>query len=240
MDELCNQSIGFKEEIEELEMELKKSMAMQLEHLKKEIKQEIQDSVTTAKMNDNLGQLPQQLSQMKEYMSKTVLNLHHQSMHSDITVVNTFRELFESKTPDSNMMWNKVICKDDPTYQFRGRWRQLAYRLNYIANYAIRAGLLIPITGSKYADDLRTMAELLIKVMKKMFYQEGVLEHDDLLDIEGFALFQETVSGTMQLQAISANQVCNFIQQILYYNQCTHQNKSLDFLNYKSELDILL
>ena len=58
-------------------MELKKSIALQLEHLKKEIKQEIQDSATTAKMNDNLGQLPQQLNQMKEYMSKTVLNLHH-------------------------------------------------------------------------------------------------------------------------------------------------------------------
>ena len=169
MDKLCNQSIGFKEEIEELEVELKKSMVIQLEHLKKEIKQEIQDSASAAKMNDNLGQLAQQLNQMKEYMSKTVLNLHHRNMHLDITVVNTFRELFESKTLDSNMMWNKVICKDDPIYQFRGRWRQMADRLNYIANYTIRAGLIIPITGSKYADDLRTMAELLIEVMKKMF-----------------------------------------------------------------------
>ena len=100
MDELCNQSIGFKEEMEELEMELKKSVAIQLEQLKKEIRQEIQDSATTTKMNDSLGQLLQQLNQMREYRSKTVLNLHHQSMHSDITVVNTFRELFESKTPD--------------------------------------------------------------------------------------------------------------------------------------------
>ena len=58
--------------------------------------------------------------------------------------------------------------------------------------------------------------------------------------MEDFALFQETVSRTMQLQAISANQVCDFIQQILYYYQCIHQDKSLDFLNYKSELDIFL
>ena len=225
MDELCNQLIRFKEGMEELEMELKKSMAIQIEHLKKEKKQEIQDSATMAKINDNLGQLTQQLNQMKEYMLKTVLNLYHQSMHTDITVVNTFRELFESKSPDSNMMWNKVICKDDPTYQFRGRWRQMADRLNYIVNYTIRAGLIIPITGSKYAYNLRTMTELLIEVMKKMFYQEGVLEHEDLLDMEDFALFQETASRAMQLQAISANQVCNFIQQILYYNQCTHQDK---------------
>ena len=80
----------------------------------------------------------------------------------------------------------------------------MADRLNYIANYTIRVGLIIPITGSKYADDLRTMEELLIEVMKKMFYQEGVLDHEDLLDMEDFALFQETVSRTMQLQAISA------------------------------------
>ena len=83
MDKLCNQSIGLMEEMEEFEVELKKSMAIQLKHLKKEIdlKQEIQDSATTAKMNDSLGQLPQQLNQMKEYMSKTVLNLHYRSMH---------------------------------------------------------------------------------------------------------------------------------------------------------------
>ena len=75
----------------------------------------------------------------------------------------------------------------------------MADRLNYIANYTIRTGLIIPITGSKGADNLRTMAELLIEVMKKMFYQERVLEHDDLLDIEDFALFQETISRTIQL-----------------------------------------
>ena len=81
----------------------------------------------------------------------------------------------------------------------------MADRLNYIANYTTRARLIIPITGSKYADDLRIMAELLIEVMKKMFHQKAVLEHGDLLDMEDFALFQETVSRTMQLQAISAN-----------------------------------
>ena len=53
-------------------MELKKSIAIQLEHLKKEIKQEIHDSATAAKMNDSLGQLTQQLNQMKEYMSKLI------------------------------------------------------------------------------------------------------------------------------------------------------------------------
>ena len=72
-----------------------------------------------------------------------------------------------------------------------------------------------------------------------MFYQAGILEHDDLFDMGDFTLFQETVSRTMQIETISANHVCNFIQQVLYYNQCT-TDRSLDFTDYKAQLDVFL
>ena len=151
----------------------------------------------------------------------------------------TYRDLFEARTPESNMMWNRGLCRADPTYQFRGRWRQLSDRLNAIADYTMKSNLVIPLTGDKHADDLRTMADLLTEVMQKMFHQAKILDFVDLLDMEDFALFQETVSRTMQMQAISANQVCNFIQQLVYYSQCTIE-KTLDYMDYKDQLEVFL
>ena len=191
-------------------------------------------------MDDRIAQLPKQFDQMRDFLSKTIQNIHQRSLKSDLTKVKTFRDLFESRTPDSNMMWKRELCRQDPTYQFRGRWRQLADRLNTIADYTIESNLVIPITGNKHADDLRTMADLLMEVMQQMFHQAKILEYDDLLDMEDFAIFQETVSRTMQLQAISANQVCNFIQhEMVYYSQCTIE-KTLDFLDYKNQLEVFL
>ena len=155
-----------------------------------------------------------------------------------------FRELCESKTPDSAMMWKRDVCRADPTYQFRGRWRQLSDRLNTIADYIMKSNMVIPITGNKHAEELRTTAELLMEVMEQMFYQADILQRDDLLDMEDFAIFQETVSRKIQIQAISGNQVCNFIQQLLYYNQCTTEKSTnfsqLDFLDYKKQLEVFL
>ena len=219
-------------------MELKTSLSIHLEEVQKNLQQEMQ-KFYTALMDDRIAQLPKQFHQMRDFLSKTIQNLHQRSLKSDLTMVKAFRDLFESRTPDSNMMWKRELCRQDPTYQFRGRWRQLADRLNTIADYTIKSNLVIPITGNKHADELRTMGELLMEVMQQMFHQAKILEHDDLLDMEDFAIFQETVSRTIQLQAISANQVCNFIQQMVDYSQCTIE-KTLDFLDYKHQLEGIL
>ena len=106
-------------------------------------------------MDDRIAALPQQFDRMREFLSKSLMNLHQRSLHSDITVVRVFRELFEAKTPDSNMMWKRNVCRADPEYQFRGRWRQLTDRLNSIAEYTIQANLIVPITGDQHAAELQ-------------------------------------------------------------------------------------
>ena len=83
------------------------------------------------------------------------------------------------------------------------------------------------------------MGELLIEVMQQVFQQQGILEIDDLLDLEDFAIFQETVSRTIQLQAVSPNQICSFIQQIVYYNQC-QKNHFSAYMDLKRDLDVFL
>ena len=116
------------------------------------------------------------------------------------------------------------FCSDDPTYHLRGRWIQLSDRLNSITEYTLRNNLVVPTTGNKLADELRDVAALITEVMDQMFQQAGILEKQDAEDIADFRLFQETVNRTLQMQAISANQVCNFIQQMVYYNQCTKKS----------------
>ena len=238
MDELCNQNIKFKDEMEQLEMELKTSMSEQLKMVQKDFHQEMQ-KFYTALMDDRIAQLPKQFDKIRSFLSKTIQNLHQRSLLSDIITVKTFRDLYDSRTPDSNIMWRREICRADPTYQFRGRWRQLSDRLNTIAEYTIRANLITPINGNKYAEELKTMADLLVEVMQKMFHQANILEYDDLLDMEDFAIFQETVSRSIQMQITTANQVCNFIQQLIYYSQCDIE-KTLVFLGYKGQLEVFL
>ena len=112
---------------------------------------------------------------MKEYLSKTVRNLHQRNLQSDITTMKTFRELCEARTPDSAILWNRDLCRADPTCQFRGRWRQLSDRLNTIAEYIMKSNVVVPITGSKHAENLRTTAELLMEVMQQIFYHADIL-----------------------------------------------------------------
>ena len=99
MDELCNQTISLKEDMTELEVELKRSMALQVKDLKKDFQQEMQ-KFYTALMDDRIAALPQQFDMIREFLSKSLLSLNQRSLKSDLTVVRVFRELFEAKTPD--------------------------------------------------------------------------------------------------------------------------------------------
>ena len=130
-------------------------------------------------VDDKLTSLPQQLVSLKEYLSKSLVNLHQRSLQSDITQVRVYRELTEAKTPESCMVWRNEFCTDDPTYPLRGRWRQLSDRLNSIAEHTIRNNLIVPITGNQHAEELKDMAALMGEVMYKLFQQAGILERED-------------------------------------------------------------
>ena len=237
MEELCNQAVCMKEDMLELEGELKRSLGLQIADLKKDLRKEMCGLSTM--MDDRLTSLPQQLVSLREYLSKSLVNLHKRSLQSDLTLVRVYRELTEAKTPDSCMVWRKEFCQDDPSYPLRGRWRQLSDRLNHIAEYTIRNNLVVPTTGNKFAEELRDIATLIGEVMHQLFQQAGILEREDLMDMEDFWIFQETVSRTMQLQAISANQVCNFIQQILYYTQCTKKHFTT-YMDLKKQKEVFI
>ena len=218
MEELCNQAVGMKEDMIDLEVELKRSLGLQISDLKREVKKEL--CATSTMMEDKISNLPQQLVSFREYLSKSLANLHQRSLQSDITLVETYRSLSEAQSTDSCMTWRSTICENDPTYHIRGRWRQLSDRLNNLVEYTIRSNLVVPTTGRKHAEELREISTLIGEVMYQMFYQNSILEKEDLIDMEDFWSFQETVCRSLEMQAISPNQVCNFIQQILYYDQC--------------------
>ena len=236
MDELCNQAVSIKEDMLELEVELKRSLGLQISDLKKEVKKEL--CAISTMMQDQISSLPQQLVSFREYLSKSLANLHQKRLQSDITLVETYRSLSEAKSADSCMTWRSTICQDDPSYHLRGRWRQLSDRLNNITEFTIRSNLVVPTTGKKHAEELREISTLIGEVMYKMFYQAGILEKEDLLDMEDFMSFQETVCRTLEMQAISLNQVCNFIQQILYYDQC--EKKFTAYMDMKRQIEVFI
>ena len=72
-----------------------------------------------------------------------------------------------------------------------------------------------------------------------MFLQAGILEKDDMQDMEDFWKFQETMCRSMEMQAITANQVCNFIQQILYHNQCEKRTFTL-YMDRQRQIEIFI
>ena len=237
MEELCNQAVCMKEDMLELEVELKRSLGEQITNFKKEVRQELH-SITTM-IEDKVTNLPQQLVSFREHLSKSLSKLHQRSMQSEITLVKSYRELTEAKTPDSCMVWRSAICKNDPSYHLRGRWTQLTDRLNNITEYTLRSNLVVPITDEKHIEELKKTSVLIGEVMTQLFQQSAILERDDMYDIEDYHLFQEAVCRTLQMQAISANQICNFIQQILYYNQCEKRSFTA-YMDLQRQLEVFI
>ena len=168
MEELCNQAVGVKEDMLELEVELKRCLSLQITDLKKEVKKEL--CAISTLMEAKISNLPQQLVSFREYLSKSLANLHQRSLQSDITLVDTYRNLSDAKSADSCMTWRSTICQNDPSYHLRGRWRQLSDRLNNLDEYIIRNNLVVPTTGKKHAEELKEISTLIGEVMYQMFY----------------------------------------------------------------------
>ena len=60
-----------------------------------------------------------------------------------------------------------------------------------------------------------------------------------MFDMEEFWSFQETVCRSLEMQAISPNQVCNFIQQILYYDQC-EKKKFTTYMDCQRQIEVFI
>ena len=168
MEELCNQAVGMKEDMLELEVELKRCFSLQITDLKKEVRKEL--SAISTLMEAKMNSLPQQLVSFREYLSKSLANLHKRSLQSDLTLVDTYRTLSDAKSADSCMTWRSTICQNDPSYHLRGRWRQLSDRLNYLDEYIIRSNLVVPTTERKHTEELKEISTLIGEVMYQMFY----------------------------------------------------------------------
>ena len=144
MEEICNQAIAMKEDLIDLEIELKKSLGIQITEMKKEVKKEL--SAITSMVDDKVSSLPQQLVSFREYLSKSLSTLHTRSLQSEITLVESYRSLSDAKSADSCMTWRSTLCEEDPSYNLRGRWLQLSDRLNSIVEFTIRKEL----SGTNY------------------------------------------------------------------------------------------
>ena len=58
-----------------------------------------------------MNNLPQQLVSFREYLSKSLANLHKRSLQSDLALVDTYRTLSDAKSADSCMTWRAQSAK---------------------------------------------------------------------------------------------------------------------------------
>ena len=158
---------GYKDMLE-LEVELKRCLSLQITDLKNAVKKEL--CAISTMVEDKISSLPHQLVSFREFLFKSLANLHQRSLQSDITLVESYRNLSEAKSADSCMTWRSTVCQNDPSYHLRSRWRQLSDRLNNIAEYTIRSNLVVPTTGRKHAEELKEISTLIGEVMYQMFY----------------------------------------------------------------------
>ena len=156
-------------------------------------------------------------------------------LETDHVLVTLYRDLFDSRTPDATVVWRRDIEHHDPTYAFRGQWRKLADRLNWINSHNLRNIQVLTLYPKENLEYLRTIAKLTIEAMKKMFKKDRVIKPENF-----FNIFCEAISKGIQLQSITQNQVMNFIQQMIYYTQCKEKigctNDEIDQLPNEEEV----
>ena len=205
--------------IEDLETSVIKSFDTKLLDLYKKLDVDL-NQIYTSVMDNRVGQLPEQFDGIKEFLEKGLKEIQTRRLETDHVLVTLYRDLFDSRTPDATIVWKRDMEHHDPNYAFRGQWRKLADRLNWISSHNLRNIQVLPLYSKENLEYLRTIAKLTIEAMKKMFRKDRVIKPENLVELEDFNIFCEAVSKGIQLQSITQNQVMNFIQQMIYFTQC--------------------
>ena len=205
--------------IDDLETSVIKSLDTKLLDLYKKFDVDLHQ-IYTSIMESKFEQLPQQFDGIKDFLEKGLKEIQTRRLETDHVLVTLYRDLFDSRTPDATVVWRRDIEHHDPNYAFRGQWRKLADRLNWINSHNLRNIQVLPLYSKENLEYLRTIAKLTIEAMKKMFRKDRVIRPENLVEMEDFNIFCEAISKGIQLQSITQNQVMNFIQQMIYYTQC--------------------
>ena len=171
-EELQHHKDDIQAKIEDLETNVIRSLDGKLLDLNKKLDVDI-NQIYTCVMNDRVGQLPQQFDEIKDFLEKGLKEIQTRRLESDHVLVTLYRELFDSRTPDATIVWKRDIEYHDPNYAFRGQWRKLADRLNWVNSYNLRNHQVLPLYSKENLEYLKTIAQLTVEAMKKMFRKDS-------------------------------------------------------------------
>ena len=174
--------------------------------------------------------LPKQIIELQKYMNLVLREFQTKKLESDNLIITNFRNLYDARSPDSNLVWTNQLELTDPSYSFRGYWRQLADRLNQISEFNLKNKLITSFYDLKSQQNLKDTANIAMEAIEKFFIQHGVLKIDNLIWMEDFKIFQEAVGRSIQLQTITPNQIYNFAQQMAYYDQCPRPREKFNMM----------
>ena len=165
--------------IEDLETSVIKSFDTKLLDLYKKLDVDL-NQIYTSVMDNRVGQLPEQFDGIKEFLEKGLKEIQTRRLETDHVLVTLYRDLFDSRTPDATIVWKRDMEHHDPNYAFRGQWRKLADRLNWISSHNLRNIQVLPLYSKENLEYLRTIAKLTIEAMKKMFRKDRVIKPENL------------------------------------------------------------
>ena len=174
--------------------------------------------------------LPKQIVELQKYMNLVLREFQTKKMESDQIIINTFRSLYDARTTDSNPVWTNQLELTDPSYSFRGYWKQLPDRLNQISEFNLKNKLVMSFYDLKSQQNFKDTSNIAMEAIEKLFVQHGVLTIANLIWMEDFKIFQEAVGRAIQLQTISPNQIYNFTQQMVYYDQCSEPHEKFNMM----------
>ena len=131
-------------------------------------------------MDDRIAKLPNQFKGISEFLEKSMKEINTKSLESDHVLVTMYRVLFDARTPDANIVWNKDIEQQDPIYPFRRRWKKLADSMNWVNSYILLTKQILPLFSKENVDYLKVIAKLTIEAMKNLFKKDRVINPEYL------------------------------------------------------------
>ena len=132
-------------------------------------------------LQPELKGLPKQITELQSHMNMILKEFQAKKTESDSLLISTYKGLYDSRTPEANIVWTRQLETADPSYCFRGHWRQLSDRLNSASEYNLKNKLVTPIFDLKSQQHFKDVADITMEALEKFFIQHGLLKIANLI-----------------------------------------------------------
>ena len=120
-----------------------------------------------------------------------------------------------------NLIWTKDLREDDAYNRGRWYWLKFTDRIRSIAKTNLQMrNVENHLSEEVNKNDKKLAAEETVKTMCTVFLKYGVLDGQNVNALQDFDTFGHIARSCLLAGSLTADQVCNFTQQMLYFHFC--------------------